>query len=330
MILDLRDSLGATVVVVTHELASIFTIGNNSVFLDAETRTITASGDPKELLAHPPNPTVHRFLTRGKGNKYEHKVSPTLIGAFVVGALALLIVAVIAFGSGQLFRKTQEFILYFDGSVNGLRIGAPVKVKGVEIGSVKDIKLETELGSQIHKIPVIIEIDLKKVIRRGVAPEKAMDPNTIREFVKQGLHGQLQTESLVTRSALRGTRLVSRNPAHASSSRRATIFNTRRSQLSPPSWNRPRRPLSGSSRRLDDIDLKRLIDSLTKTSDGVGQLVSVNSPTLKSILQSVDQAMPQLRGAISRLSEVGSYSKHQRHKRVSGPPPDLDRCAERY
>ena len=66
LILELRDSLGATVVVVTHELASIFTIGNNSVFLDTETRTIIAGGDPKELLAHSPNPTVHRFLTRAE------------------------------------------------------------------------------------------------------------------------------------------------------------------------------------------------------------------------------------------------------------------------
>src|SRR6202008_2005860 len=66
LILELRDSLGATVVVVSHELASIFTIGNNSVFLDAETRTMTASGDPKKLLAHSENPTVHRFLTRGE------------------------------------------------------------------------------------------------------------------------------------------------------------------------------------------------------------------------------------------------------------------------
>jgi phospholipid/cholesterol/gamma-HCH transport system ATP-binding protein len=66
LILQLRDSLGATVVVVTHELASIFTIGNNSVFLDAETRTMIAGGDPKELLAHSQNPTVHRFLTRGE------------------------------------------------------------------------------------------------------------------------------------------------------------------------------------------------------------------------------------------------------------------------
>jgi phospholipid/cholesterol/gamma-HCH transport system ATP-binding protein len=65
LILELRDSLGATVVVVTHELASIFTIGNNSVFLDAETKTMVAGGDPKELLANEQNPTVHRFLTRG-------------------------------------------------------------------------------------------------------------------------------------------------------------------------------------------------------------------------------------------------------------------------
>jgi phospholipid/cholesterol/gamma-HCH transport system ATP-binding protein len=66
LILELRDSLGATVVVVTHELASIFTIGNNSVFLDTETRTMIAGGDPKELLAHSQQPTVRRFLTRGE------------------------------------------------------------------------------------------------------------------------------------------------------------------------------------------------------------------------------------------------------------------------
>jgi len=66
LILELRDSLGATVVVVTHELASIFTIGNNSVFLDAETKTMLATGDPKILRTESPNPTVRRFLTRGE------------------------------------------------------------------------------------------------------------------------------------------------------------------------------------------------------------------------------------------------------------------------
>jgi phospholipid/cholesterol/gamma-HCH transport system ATP-binding protein len=66
LILELRDSLGATVAVVTHELASIFTIGNNSVFLDPESRTMIGGGNPKELLAHSQDPRVIRFLTRAE------------------------------------------------------------------------------------------------------------------------------------------------------------------------------------------------------------------------------------------------------------------------
>ena len=67
LILELRDSLGATVVVVTHELASIFAIGDNSVYLDVDTKTMTATGKPKVLLAECEDPKVHSFLTRGEG-----------------------------------------------------------------------------------------------------------------------------------------------------------------------------------------------------------------------------------------------------------------------
>src|SRR5262245_30967523 len=65
LILELRDSLGATMVVVTHELASIFAIGDNAVFLDAESRTIIAQGNPKTLRDECPHPTVRTFLRRG-------------------------------------------------------------------------------------------------------------------------------------------------------------------------------------------------------------------------------------------------------------------------
>jgi len=65
LILELRASLRATVIVVTHELASIFAIGDHSVFLDAESHTLLAQGDPKELRDHCPDPRVHSFLTRG-------------------------------------------------------------------------------------------------------------------------------------------------------------------------------------------------------------------------------------------------------------------------
>ena len=65
LIIELSESLGATIIVVTHELFSIFTIGNNSVFLDPDTRTIIAQGDPKYLRDHSENPKVREFLTRG-------------------------------------------------------------------------------------------------------------------------------------------------------------------------------------------------------------------------------------------------------------------------
>jgi len=66
LILELRDTLDTTVVIVTHELASIFAIGNNAVFLDARSKTQLAAGDPRDLRDHHPDPEVRAFLTRGE------------------------------------------------------------------------------------------------------------------------------------------------------------------------------------------------------------------------------------------------------------------------
>ena len=69
LILELRDSLDTTVVVVTHELASIFSIGNNSIFLDPETKTQLAVGHPLELRDHHPDLAVRNFLQRGAASE---------------------------------------------------------------------------------------------------------------------------------------------------------------------------------------------------------------------------------------------------------------------
>ncbi|MFV1988318.1 MAG: ABC transporter ATP-binding protein [Gemmatimonadota bacterium] len=66
LILELRDSLGATVVIVSHELSSVFGIGTNSVFLDAESKTMIATGNPRDLRDHSEHPTVRQFLNRGE------------------------------------------------------------------------------------------------------------------------------------------------------------------------------------------------------------------------------------------------------------------------
>ena len=81
------------------------------------------------------------------------KVSPTLIGAFVIGAVALIVIAILLLGSGRLFRQTRDFVLYFDNSVNGLRVGAPVKFKGVEVGSVKTSGYSLKKARKLTKFP---------------------------------------------------------------------------------------------------------------------------------------------------------------------------------
>ncbi len=69
LILELQESLGATIIIVTHELASIYAIANNCVFIDGEAHTMLATGDPKRLLRECDNPTVINFLTRGTGKR---------------------------------------------------------------------------------------------------------------------------------------------------------------------------------------------------------------------------------------------------------------------
>ena len=226
------------------------------------------------------------------------KVSPTLIGAFVIGAVALIVIAILLLGSGRLFRQTRDFVLYFDNSVNGLRVGAPVKFKGVEVGSVKDIRLQLEKGAEVNKIPVIIEIDLEKLTLRGATPEIAVDREAFHKAVVEGFRGQLAMESLVT-----GVLYVALDffPGTPINFVQQENVNNKYPEIPtlPTSLELAKGAVERILNKLEEVDFKRLIDSLTKTSDGVGQLISVNSPTVKSILQSVDQAMPQLRGAIS-------------------------------
>jgi phospholipid/cholesterol/gamma-HCH transport system ATP-binding protein len=74
LIIELRESLGATIVVVTHELASIFAIGSNSIFLDADSKTMIAQGNPQTLLQDTQNISLHNFLTRGEGKAHSDRL----------------------------------------------------------------------------------------------------------------------------------------------------------------------------------------------------------------------------------------------------------------
>ncbi|MCS4196751.1 MlaD family protein [Salinibacter ruber] len=126
------------------------------------------------------------------------RVSPTLIGLFVVGALALGVVGVGAFGSGQFFEQRTTFISYFDESVNGLDVGAPVKFKGVPIGEVTDINLRVDLENETFQVPVQYAVNLDPVTDTTGARLNLDDPALLRDQIEDGLRAQLQLESIVT------------------------------------------------------------------------------------------------------------------------------------
>jgi len=126
--------------------------------------------------------------------------NPTLIGVFIVGALALVVAALMLFGAGRLFTRKLPFVMFFDGSVNGLDVGAQVKFRGVPVGTVTDIRLGApglEPETQSFRIPVFIEIDQKRAAGLG-AKGVLDDPDRAIKLVAQGLRAQLQLQSIIT------------------------------------------------------------------------------------------------------------------------------------
>jgi paraquat-inducible protein B len=225
--------------------------------------------------------------------------SPTLIGAFVVGAIGLAVVAVILFGSGRLFRKTKEFVLFFPGEVNGLRVAAPVKFRGVEIGAVKEILLQLEPDMKIQRIPVIIEIDLKKVTGRGASGTALQDPKASKALIDEGLRAQLRTESFVTGVLYVGLDFFPEIPAkyiQPPGSKYEEIPTV------PTALEQAQDAASRIIAKLEEIDFKGLMSSTRAALDGINQMV--NSPALKASLRGLEQSMPKLQEALNGVHQL--------------------------
>lgn len=228
------------------------------------------------------------------------KLSPALIGAFVLGALGLLVAAILILGSGKLFLHSRDFVLYFNGSVNGLRIGAPVKYKGVEIGSVNEILLS--LGDMsVQRIPVVIRVDAEKITKRGGSEKALNDPEVANALIDQGLRGQLQMESFVTGLLYVGLDFFPDTPAHFVQSQ--TAYNKYQEIPTIPSvFEQAQDVVSSIIGRLQEVDFQALLTSLEQTSSGVNSLVS--SPELKTSLKELQQTLPKLQEAIVTFRDM--------------------------
>ena len=135
------------------------------------------------------------------------QVSPALIGSFFLAALGLVIIAIFMFGGDSFFKKHHQFVLFFhtENNLNGLNVGAPVKLEGVKIGEVKEVALLVDEKTLEVVKPVVIELDYSNIINDDdddthdfVSKDGDAHNESTKNFIKKGLKAQLKTQSLLT------------------------------------------------------------------------------------------------------------------------------------
>ncbi|MCB2217739.1 MlaD family protein [Desulfofustis glycolicus] len=225
------------------------------------------------------------------------KASTAMIGLFVLGAIGLALAGVVLFGSGKLFRPTVKYVMYFDGSVKGLSVGAPVVFRGVKIGSVTDIILQGNLQEMRFTVPVIAEVDLGRFqISKG-------DPEAIdyeRDLLDKGLRAQLQTQSLVTGQLMIDIDFRPERP----------------SRLVANVTDYPQIPTIPSTveeiaQKIEDLPIQQLIKRVNDLVGGLEQLV--NSTEMQELPHVMSQAATEARTLLKTIDdEVGLLSADAR------------------
>lgn len=126
------------------------------------------------------------------------KANPTLIGAFVLGALALAIIATLLLAGGSWFGERKQHVLYFEGAAQGLQVGAPVVFLGVKVGTVRQIQLGLDQQTRRFLVPVTIDVEPQVVHTHGGENIDLRDRDTVRQLVERGLRARLRMQSLLT------------------------------------------------------------------------------------------------------------------------------------
>ncbi|MDE6576007.1 MAG: MlaD family protein [Opitutales bacterium] len=126
------------------------------------------------------------------------KCSPTLIGIFVVSALAILVGIGAVLFNNKLFKPTTKFVMYFDSSMNGLDVGAPVKFKGVRIGEVKSIDVSYDTETGVVLTPVIVELNSSIFAPSARPLSRAESDQFFNHQIMGGLAAKLSMESIIT------------------------------------------------------------------------------------------------------------------------------------
>jgi paraquat-inducible protein B len=228
------------------------------------------------------------------------KVNKTVIGIFVVGALALLVAAIVVFGSGELFKRTDKFVLYFDGSVKGLAVGAPVTFRGVNIGTVKDISLIYDSNAGTITLPVIVEIEQGRI--KG-APSFG-DLGGDKKMIALGLRGNLEVQSFLTGQLMISFDFYPNKPA------KLRGISNQYPEL-------PTLPTSPDiSEIMNEIPIKEIAKNLEAATQGINKLV--NSSAIPRNLYDLQNTLLETREAMHSVSLLAEYLEQHPESLLKG------------
>jgi len=213
-----------------------------------------------------------------------------MIGGFVVLAVIIMAASLVVFGSGKFFKKTSKYILYFDESIKGLAVGAPVLFQGVPVGSVTGIILQADLVTMKIQIPVLIEIepDRWKVVTGERHPR-----DVAAKLVEKGLRAELIMQSLITGQLMIQLDFYSKSTVCYAP---PEIDKEYKDYIVIPTCKSTSERLAQA---LGDLDLKAIENNLNSSLAGIAQLV--NNPDLTASLRVLKDTLQDARKLLARV-----------------------------
>ena len=242
------------------------------------------------------------------------KANPTVIGAFLLGAIGLIVAGLMVFGGGRFFTETLTYVAYFPETVSGLNDGAPVNFRGVKVGVVRRIEVQVDAQDLSVRVPAYLELQRRRIREvGGTIPEGDLIP----DLIERGLRAQLLLQSIVTGQLSVQLDILPNRPARyidpvgdfpempTIPSSMQEFTETMESISIQEMVNDARHVLAG---------LKNLVNSpeLAEILTGVNQLV--NSKELLGVVGHADEAIDDIQALVSSIDgQVGKLSKSAEH-----------------
>ncbi len=235
------------------------------------------------------------------------KASPKLVGAFVLAAIALLVVGIVLFTSGQFFAKTTDLIVFFDGNVSGLNTGAPVKYRGVEIGAVREVRIDiagvTERDDVAGGpgIPGIFYIDHPRLAQRGASRDRISNPDSLEVLVDLGLRAELKVESIVT-----GRRYIELNVVPDAPDNRVNDPAVPYPEIPTVTTGLNLAAIQDDLRKvlgdIGDLELAETVLSIKHTFDSLQMVIS--TPEIRQAMRKLPGVVDQMETTLARYADL--------------------------